>query len=166
MFGFFFHEKCKNVNHLETNLQIKLLLMLFLFFSKKIPLHLQIRCIFLPKELLKLWVCLDCLHSPFSLKRLYSELCDTSGQAGAAPSQALLTATSLAWLVCITSFAVSLWTEKGDRKQIRVCLTVYNSSYSEDTQIRYKNSFYLWLNEAKHNERDDKWFLEFPSEMV
>ena len=25
---------------------------------------------------------------------------------------------------------------------------------------------YLWLNEAKCNERDDKWFLEFPSEMI
>ena len=25
---------------------------------------------------------------------------------------------------------------------------------------------YLWLNEVKPNERDDKWFLEFPSEMV
>ena len=25
---------------------------------------------------------------------------------------------------------------------------------------------YLRLNEAKQNERDDKWFLEFPSETV
>ena len=31
----------------------------------------------------------------------------------------------------------------------------------------YTNSFiYLWLNEAKCNERDDKWFLEFTSKMI
>ena len=28
------------------------------------------------------------------------------------------------------------------------------------------SSLILWLNEAKRNERDHNWFLEFPSEMI
>ena len=28
------------------------------------------------------------------------------------------------------------------------------------------DGIYLWLNEAKHNERDGNWFLEIPSEMI
>ena len=31
--------------------------------------------------------------------------------------------------------------------------------------VLQKEFIYRRLNEAKRNERDDKWFLEFPSEM-
>ena len=43
--------------------------------------------------------------------------------------------------------------------------TGIQSINTDTTSLKYW-FIYLRLNEAKHNERDDKWFLKFPSEMI
>ena len=44
--------------------------------------------------------------------------------------------------------------------------TLFDCGPRDKKNKKNKKFIYLQLNEAKCNERDDKWFLEFPSELV
>ena len=44
--------------------------------------------------------------------------------------------------------------------------TLFDCGLRDKKNKKNKKFIYLQLNEAKCNERDDKWFLEFPSEMI